>query len=387
MRRGGRELGRIEHDGIKTAALLDEQPQALVDVGVQRLVARRVEAVQRHVGIRLGQCRRRRIDAQHMRRAAVQCGHAEAAGVAKAVQHALAAELPHRIGERPAVVALVEVEAGLVAVRHIDAEPPAVLVDRHLGRPGLGRRRPQPAGRGRQAFEAAHAGIAAFVQARQAGGLEQQVGQQRLPALGAGRAELHAEHVAVAVDHQPGQAVGLGVDQAHAVAGDRQPRPHRQRALDAALQEAGVDALVCTETPGAHADHRARAVGAPGQKAAVGGHHAHGLARIGLAARNAALEHPGVAALQRTLLAVAQRDRFHGQDCRVPGVATRRGGAAFHSPSRLGRMHLDRTPALAPGAPAGRPARLHLPLRLAVHRRSIVTRPRGGTPSVSALPW
>jgi hypothetical protein len=71
-------------------------------------------------------------------------------------------------------------------------------------------------------------------------------------------------------------------------------------------EEGAVDALGLVEAPGAHADHRGRAVGAPGQEAAVGGFDAHGLAGVGLALVHAALEHPGVAAQQRAFLAVAQ---------------------------------------------------------------------------------
>ena len=48
---------------------------------------------------------------------------------------------------------------------------------------------------------------------------------------------------------------------------------------DAALEEGGVDALGLVEAPGAQPDLRLGAERRPGQELAVGGFHAHGLAR------------------------------------------------------------------------------------------------------------
>ena len=219
--------------------------------------------------MRLGarQRRRRRVDAQHLLGAAGQRGDREAAGVAVAVEHALQAEVAHGLGEAPAVVALVEVEAGLVAVRDVDRELPVVLADRHLGRAvaaqPAGLRRPAPRGRARwrrSARRAARSPLPRHSASAITG----------LPALGAGRQELRDQRVGVAVDDQPGQAVGLAVHQAHAVAGHGQPRAQRQRTRDAPLEERRVDALGLVEAPGAQADRRARAVRGPGEKAAVG---------------------------------------------------------------------------------------------------------------------
>jgi len=108
----------------------------------------------------------------------------------------------------------------------------------------------------------------------------------------------------------------------------RQARAQRDGARDAALEEGVVDAFVLVEAPGTHADHRGRAEGAPGEEAALVVLDAHGLAGVGLAARDAALEHPGVAAQQRSFLAVEQADGFHG----VLGLA--RGCAASYTLAR-----------------------------------------------------
>jgi hypothetical protein len=53
----------------------------------------------------------------------------------------------HRVGEALAVVALVEIEAGLVAAGDVDGEAPAVLDDLNLGRRRRRLRRTQPARR------------------------------------------------------------------------------------------------------------------------------------------------------------------------------------------------------------------------------------------------
>jgi hypothetical protein len=65
---GGRELGRVQHDGVEALARLQALAQELVDVGVDHAVARGVEAVGLHVRAGALQRRRRRIDAGHVRR-------------------------------------------------------------------------------------------------------------------------------------------------------------------------------------------------------------------------------------------------------------------------------------------------------------------------------
>jgi hypothetical protein len=97
--------------------------------------------------------------------------------------------------------------------------------------------------------------------------------------------------------------------QAHAGAGHGQTRTQGHGTRHAALHEGFVDAFGFVEAPGAHADAGMRAVRAPGQKAAVGGFHAHRLAGIGLALGDTAFEHPGVAPLkERSLLGDRRMD-------------------------------------------------------------------------------
>ena len=254
-----------------------------------------------------GQGRAGGIDADDLGRAAGQGRHREPAGIAVAVQHRLAAVLAHAVGELLAVVALVEVVAGLVALGHVEAELPLMLGDDDLGAPLAA----QPAGLLGQAFKVAHLGVGTLVQAGQAGRGQQLVGDERLPALAAGRQELRHQGVGIAVDDQARQAVGLAMDQAQRVGRDRQPRPQGQRPGDALLEEAGIDALGLIETPDAHPDHRTGAGSAPAEKGPGGRFDPHGLTAVGAAAGHRALEDPGMAALQRALLAGANDDFFH----------------------------------------------------------------------------
>ncbi len=245
-----------------------------------------------------------------MARAARERGDAEAARVAVAVEDALEAEVPDRVGEELAVVALVEIEAGLVAGRDVEGERPVVLANGHA----RARRvvaAAQPARRRHEPFALARRRVAALEEAPGMGLDHQRVGDDALPALDAGREELGREHVAVAIDDEAGQSVGLAVHEAHAVASDRQAPSHRHGSRDPAREERGIDTLLLVEAPCANADRRERAVRAPGQELAVARLDANRLARVGLAAGDAALEHPRMAALQRALLARPQANRFH----------------------------------------------------------------------------
>ena len=192
------------------------------------------EAVaRRRCALRLFERRRRRIDAHHLRSRRRPSGDAEAAGVAVAVEHAPASELAHPLRRTAAVVALVEVEAGLVAGGHVERQRPVVLADRHLAwRPRrAASRRAAPALR-------ACARRSRCARSRR----DKPVRRSSASAIGvaptfhARRQELHAQHVGITVDDQPRQTVGLAVHQAHAVAGDRQgaraarsPRPAAAR--------------------------------------------------------------------------------------------------------------------------------------------------------------
>src|ERR1039457_739568 len=125
-----------EDDRIEALLRLQQRPQGLVHVGVERFVARRIEAVERDVRHGALERRGRGIDARHMGSAAGERCDAEAAGVAIAVEDPRQAEVAHRVGEELTVVALVEVKARLVSTGDVEAEPPSVLVDRQRGRSG-----------------------------------------------------------------------------------------------------------------------------------------------------------------------------------------------------------------------------------------------------------
>ena len=218
------------------------------------------------MGVGARQSRARAVDTDDLGRTAGQRRHRKAARIAEAVQHRLAAELAHRVGKLLAVVALVEVIAGLVAFGDVQRQLPLMLVDRQLGRPIAA----QPAGLFGQALELAHLRVRALVELAQAGRRQQQVGDHRFPALGAGGEELRDQGVGVAVDDQAWQAIGLGMDQTHAIRRNRQPGAHRQGGLDALRKKARVDALRFVKAPGPHAEDRLRAVSTPAEELAFG---------------------------------------------------------------------------------------------------------------------
>ena len=75
---------------------------------------------------------------------------------------------------------------------------------------------------------------------------------------------------------------------------------------DAALGEKGrVDPLALLEAPGPGPHPGGGAEGGPGQEAAVGGLHPHGLAGVAAALGDGGIEDPGVAPQQRALAAFA----------------------------------------------------------------------------------
>ncbi len=308
---GGRELRGIEHDGVEAAALLQEAPQGGVHVGIEEFRAGGLEAVEDRMRTRSLQRRPRRIDGGHLRGSARERRDGEAAGVAIAVEHLARAEPAHGLGKAVAAIALVEVEAGLVAFGDVQGEAPAMFADGQL----RGAIAAQPPRGGLQALQLPHAGIGAFVEPGEAGGLQQGVGDHGFPALGAGAGELRHQGVAVAVHDQAGQAVGLPVHQAHAVAVDREALPRPDRAVHGRGEECGVDALRLVEAPGAGADARCGAEGGPRQEAAVRRLHPHGLPAVAAALGNGRFEDPGMAAQEGTLLARAQADGFHGPYC------------------------------------------------------------------------
>ena len=191
-----------------------------------------------------------------------------------------------------AVVALVKIEAGFVPGGDVDIQSPTMFIDSDLSLAFA----TQPAGLRLEPFECANAGVRAFIEPLHAGRGKQGVNDDVFPALDTGPQKLCDQGLGITIDDQARQAIGFAMNQAHRVAGRRQPRAISHRALDAGVDEPRIDALADIEAPGAHADHRARAVRAPGEEAAVAGVNAHRFAGVGLAAVNAALEDPRMAA-------------------------------------------------------------------------------------------
>ena len=117
MRGGRRELGRVEDDQVELAARVAQAAQLAEHVAVdpfaprgRSLALRRSHRASRSASAELSMAR------TDGRRRRARCD-AEAAGVAEAVEHVAAGR---ELSRAPAVVALVQVEPGLVAVRQID---------------------------------------------------------------------------------------------------------------------------------------------------------------------------------------------------------------------------------------------------------------------------
>src|SRR6202040_2609970 len=121
----------------------------------------------------------RAVDGQHRLCAPGQRGDGEAAGVAKTIQHVATGR---QRAQTHSVVALIEVEAGLLAVHDIDNEGQTVLDD-------VDSRRHRASYRAlarRQTFEAAHVDVRAFVDRGAPCRLGQRVDKGVTPSLGTG---------------------------------------------------------------------------------------------------------------------------------------------------------------------------------------------------------
>ena len=129
VRGGRRELGRIEHDEVERGALVAQPPQLGEDVRLEPL--RALAAASAGLSATFSRRERQRVgravDRSHVRRAAGERGQREAAGVAERIQHPPVARRASRT--RRAIVALVEVEAGLLARDDVDAVDEAVLAN------------------------------------------------------------------------------------------------------------------------------------------------------------------------------------------------------------------------------------------------------------------
>ena len=89
MRRSRRKLRRIQHNGIKLNALLNEQTQRSIHIRIHERGARQVKTIQQHIGLGIFNRRPRRINRSDMRSTPRQSRHTETAGVAITIEHTL----------------------------------------------------------------------------------------------------------------------------------------------------------------------------------------------------------------------------------------------------------------------------------------------------------
>ena len=149
----------------------------------RNVARRRVKAIERHIGAArssAGAGGRSTSPSSTPGALAGQRRHGEAAGVAIAVEHLLRSpQALHAVGKALAAVALVQVEAGLVALGDVQRQRQLVLVDLSSSGAPPRPRSPRSQPVRRQALPAGARWRRALVQARQTRGLEQRVGQHR----------------------------------------------------------------------------------------------------------------------------------------------------------------------------------------------------------------
>ena len=332
-----REFGRIQDDGVKCATFLVKAAQAAVDIGIEKFGLRRVKAVQAHMGLGALDGRPRRVNRGDLpappqaaagTHARQRCD-GKTTGVAIAVEHALETQAARVIGKFLAAVALVQVKTGFVTLRNVQRESPVVLLDRQFGAFRVRGATTQPASGRRQALERTHPRIRAFIKPRATDLGQQGVGQHRFPALGAAGEELCHQGVGIAVHNQARQAIGLAVNQAHAVALDIKTLAGGDRLGNGALKEGCLNALGFVKTPDSGSDFGGGAEGSPAQKLAAVRLHPHGFTRIATALGDGAVKNPGVPAQRRTFFPRLQFQCLHREDCPSltfcgPGGARRR---------------------------------------------------------------
>ena len=257
--------------------------------------------------------RARRIDGCRRRRPGSRRDHGERSCVGEHVEHA---STGGQIRDRAAALALVEVEARLVATADVDGERRAVLLEREqIGRLDTAE---QPDALV-EALALAHVDVGPLVHPVDAREPGERVGDGVTPPLGAGGGELDDHERAVAVGDQSRHAIRLGEDQPCSIRARQQRRSSRRRGRDPVGDERVVDHVAFVEAPDAADDLRARAVGGVGQERAVGRFDDDRVARLWVAGDpgHGPAEDPGVPALQRAFAAGAQAEGGggHRPDC------------------------------------------------------------------------
>src|SRR5688500_90017 len=203
LRRGRRELRRVEHHHVEARAAVAQGAKLAEHVGLDEIRLARVQGIGSQVLARHFERRRRALDRADLGCAAGERGDREPARIAEAVEHrATGGEAAHSL----AVFALVEEEAGLLALLDVDAEVQAVLDDGAARRLAVSPDKADPL---RKLLELAHFGVRALEDRLAGGELGQEIEDRLAPALHAGGEELRHQHVGVAIDDQAGQPVGL----------------------------------------------------------------------------------------------------------------------------------------------------------------------------------
>ena len=300
------EFWWIKNDQVEALAHVAQLAQGGEYIGLPEFSARRVHPIQGHIARGSGQRRAGTVDRQYRFGAANHGGHAHAAGIAKAIQYISA--LGQRCRKRT-VFALVQVEAGLVAVDHIDCHLQTALGDDDLA---AQRRAGNQATAHLQPFECAHIGVRALVHGCATALLLDHARQKFALRLDAGGQQLQHHDIAIAIRDQAGQPVGFGMHQAHRIGMCRQWRPPCQGCGNAFLEEAIVDNLFFAEGNDARHNLRLCAEQRLGEETSIFAVDADHIAgnRI-IAGLQGAREYPGMTAQQGFFTPGIDNDFFH----------------------------------------------------------------------------
>ncbi len=163
-----------------------------------------------------------------------------------------------------------------------------------------------------EAFELAHIGVRALVDAKRGRRFDQCRDDRVAPSLGARGRQLQHDGFRVPVGDDARQSVGFAVEQpASGVTRVLHRGPRRDGARDATREERGIDSLVRIERPDPRPDLRNRRVRGARDECAVGRQDVDGspgLDRLGRRG-NRTGENPGMTLPQRFLAARLERQR------------------------------------------------------------------------------
>src|SRR6266568_3431401 len=303
--RGRRELGRVEHHQVELPALALQSAQGLEHVGLEPLGTARLKPVEREVAF----CRRERggraVDREHRARAAGKRRKRETARVAEAIEHLPAGR---KKPDASAIVALVEIEPGLLPRNDVDLVLDSMLEDPDRS---VGLRAGHGTGARSKAFHFPRPRVGTLVHPGATGYVAQDLDKRLAPSFAACRDDLHDQDIGVAVGDQARKAVGFAVDQPERIARLRRNRgaTKRERRFDLLSEQLRSRDFGFVEAPHACADLRGRAERRPGEESAVRGADLH----VGAALRRAlhladrAGKDPRMAPQKRALAAGFQR--------------------------------------------------------------------------------